>query len=82
MGTAKVEGRRRAESAAAIAEREAAELVAHLRVQLTELSRHLSRAERHLDNGVPMRDKHVAKLRLIADDLSSATRFAAKLTKD
>jgi hypothetical protein len=74
--------RRESESkCAAIAEDEALDLLRGIRSNLAALEELLATAQDGLRHRASS-PKQTARLRLIHDDLVSATKFAAKLTKD
>ena len=84
MATTKTDKKRRQESdskCAEIAEDEARELLRSMRSSLATLEESLEAAQDSIHFWVSS-TKQVARLRLINDDLVSATKFAAKLTKD
>jgi len=84
MTSIKVDGKRGPDGGrkrAAIAEREALELIAEMRRQLDRVRAGLDLAEADVA-ALSTLTKQVARLRLMSDDLASAAKFAAKLSKD
>ncbi len=84
MASTRTDKKRRQESesrCAAIADGEARELLLALRSKLVALEESLEAAQENI-RARPPSSKQIARLRLINDDLVSATKFAAKFAKD
>lgn len=84
MASARTDKKRRQETesrCAAIAHDEARELFRSMHSRLAALEVSLEAAQVNLQ-GRPTSPKQIARLRLINDDLVSATKFASKLAKD